>query len=125
VEEDRNVMTKREAVKELLQGYYDNPETRSVTELGLCLYNSNDGRCCAFAKACVDPSTLREYHWASRQLMDNGEEILKPKYRGLFNPKQWNKIQKVHDRNFDKLCLNDLESAIPETKGLFTPKQES
>jgi hypothetical protein len=83
--------TKIEIIEETA-AYY-NLGNRSVTKSGRCYYNGPDGKQCAFARMCIDPTQLKEGLFAGNQLHVFGEEILKPEYRGhsllFYDALQW------------------------------------
>ena len=80
-------------------GYY-NLLNRSISlENGSvsCLYNGPEGKQCAFARICIDPSNFREGLRAGVILNRYGESILKPEYRG-HDFSFYSDIQDLHDR---------------------------
>src|SRR6188768_3809277 len=61
-----------------------------------CRYNGPEGKHCAFAYMCIDPSTLQEGLAATAQLQKYGQDILKPEFRGYDNY-FYQDIQYLHD----------------------------
>ncbi len=64
-----------------------------------CLYNGSDGKQCAFARMCVDPSELEEGVGAKNTLDKFGIDILKPEYRG-HDYQLFHDVQVLHDNEW-------------------------
>lgn len=84
-------------IVELIVSSY-NLSTRSVTSDDECVYNSPDGKHCAFAIMVKDTKQLSrlEFKSASTVLSTLGSEILKDEFKGypsLF----YDKVQELHD----------------------------
>jgi hypothetical protein len=88
------VKTKTQVIEETAAFY--NSNNRSVNETGRCLYNGLDGKQCAFARVCTNPSDFMEGSSALNILTTDGFYILKPEYR-IENTRFWNDIQTFHD----------------------------
>lgn len=95
--------TKIEIIKETVEYYSADVSRRSifVTELGLykCMYNSPDGKQCAFAR-CAEPIDSKyESYSSDKLLLEAGIKILKPEYRHIVNKSFWHALQRLHDKH--------------------------
>lgn len=104
--------TKLEIIEETAAFY--NSENRAYDEQdATCYYQTADGKQCAVGRCMMEPS---KYAWNTSQggagaeslLETNGDDILKPEYRG-HDTGFWQDVQRLHDYidNWDKNGLTE------------------
>lgn len=81
-----------------------------------CLYNGTEGKQCAFARVCINPTQLIENENASDMLNRFGQSILKEEYRG-HSGNFWDDIQQLHDMSthWDENGLTEIGLCYKQT----------
>src|SRR6478752_2310817 len=85
--------TTHEIIDEIA-GHY-NCENRSLNGTD-CMYNGPDGKMCAFAYMCTDPSILTEGENCDTLLRELGQNILKEEFQG-HHSEFYHELQRLHD----------------------------
>lgn len=115
---NKTIEEKKEFALAQIAPYYKDPTTCGFNG-DRCLYLTEDGKMCVLGKNLIDPSLYGAMN-GDDLLIKHGEDALKPESRGFLTPKEWNKLQNIHDN----IAFKTKDTVIfIQRLGLFTLKE--
>lgn len=112
---------KKEFALSQLAPYFADPKTCGYdAEKKFCQYITSDGRMCVLGKNMLHPKTFMDGEGAFSILSGNlQKDVLKPEAVDILTPREWEKMQHIHDALADNGSLNEIKTLI-EMLNLFT-----